>query len=517
VNITNNSIIGIIVAMQNRIPFILVCIVLNVALFLTPTLSNAQTKRLPVANFSFDQKKINDEVNGIEAQLVGASFTIDRFGNENNAVYLFGNQFSYINLSRDKRLQSEKGSVSFWVKLESEVFSGSGYKCNPLIVAKRTKDSNFFESYGVYYMLNTQKVAVNCARDSIRQIGVTSIKKFKLFRWHHIAFTYDDRFLAFYVDGKLENKITKDFKTYFLEDEAILVGVSGNKKNNRFSQGAFDDFLFFDSVLSEEEILELYHAPNPNKNKILLNNILIIFVCIVAMALLTLIIRYGVNIHLQREKQRLEVANKLLENELRINRALMNPHFIFNSLNTLHSFILKNHVDKASDFLLKFSRLIRKILESNMSDTISLDLEIELIERYLEIESLRFKENFNYKVLLEDGISPSKITIPIMMLQPFVENSVWHGLRDKEGEKNIFITISRTTTNYLLCIVEDNGTGRKIKNTDNSEKKSLATGFVSQRLAFINKIYDLQCSMEIIDKPEGAGTIVKLLLPILNM
>jgi LytS/YehU family sensor histidine kinase len=217
---------------------------------------------------------------------------------------------------------------------------------------------------------------------------------------------------------------------------------------------------------------------------------------------------------LKKEKQRLELANKLLENDLRINRALMNPHFIFNSLNTLHNYILSKNTDVASDYLVKFSRLIRKILDSNMADTLSLEMEIELINRYLELEELRFKDGIKYEVITEDLI-PSTITIPIMMVQPFVENAIWHGLRDKEGEKNITIAFSLFESAYIKCVIEDNGTGRKIK-LNHLEKNSLATKFVKQRLDLLNKIHNLSCNLTIFDKPNGTGTIVTLLMPILN-
>jgi LytS/YehU family sensor histidine kinase len=149
-----------------------------------------------------------------------------------------------------------------------------------------------------------------------------------------------------------------------------------------------------------------------------------------------------------------------------------------------------------------------------MADTLSLEMEIELINRYLEIEELRFKDRIKYEVIIEDVI-PSTVTIPIMMVQPFVENAIWHGLRDKEGEKTIAISFSLFEISYIKCVIEDNGTGRKIK-LNHPEKKSLATGFIRHRLALLNKIHNLSCDLTIIDKPNGTGTIIILLMPILN-
>ena len=232
--------------------------------------------------------------------------------------------------------------------------------------------------------------------------------------------------------------------------------------------------------------------------------------------LVYLLIRYYIKVSLRKGRQRLELANLLLENELRINRALMNPHFIFNSLNTLHNYILMNNVDRASNYLIKFSKLIRKILDSNLSDAISLEMEIELIQRYMEIESLRFNEHLKYAIIVEPSIASSFITIPIMMVQPFIENAVWHGLKDKSGDKMVTVSFSLYEEKYLKCVIEDNGTGRKKRSLNNLEKKSLGTGFVQQRLNLLNRIHNLSASLTIVDKAGNSGTLVTLILPILN-
>ena len=103
-----------------------------------------------------------------------------------------------------------------------------------------------------------------------------------------------------------------------------------------------------------------------------------------------------------------------------------------------------------------------------------------------------------------------------MMLQPFIENAIWHAFQGKEGEKRIMIAFRIEDPKYLECSIEDNGTGRKLKEENPQEKKSLATMFVIQRLEMLNKIYNLQCSLTITDKPASHGTIVKIRLPILN-
>jgi hypothetical protein len=485
--------------------------------FLTLTFANnAQIILQPVAKFTFNDGDPKDHVNGLLPKLVGVPYTSDRFGNQNSAVFFSGNVGSYINLGTSKILKQRVGSISLWVKVEHTVMSGTGANYNPIIITKCNPSDDFYESFAFYYMLESKKLVAVCAKDSTRDIGIFSKNVCKRNNWQHLVVTYNDDKISFYVDGETQGTFEKNFETKFLEQDSVMVGLTGNKKNNRWLNGSVDDIEFYDKVLTHDEVNELYNAPNPNKNKIFLNWCLFAVAIVLMLIIILMLIRTYIKTTLKKEKQRLELANTLLENELRINRALMNPHFIFNSLNTLNHHILTNNNEIASDYLVKFSKLIRKILDSNMSDTISLEQEIELIHGYLEIEGMRFKEVIIYELKIDAAIVPSSLTIPIMMVQPFIENSVWHGLRDKAGEKNINISFSLYGTNYIECVIEDNGTGRKKKESNALEKKSLATNFVAQRLELLNKIHNLNCSLEIIDKQNNGGTIVKIILPILN-
>jgi two-component sensor histidine kinase len=468
----------------------------------------------PSAKFSFNNGNAQDEVSAKKAKLVGANFTDDRFGNSKSAVFLSGHEFSYINLGTYSALKPKSGSISLWVNLTRETFHGQGYKHNPIILTKIAPRDDFFEAYAIYFDLENRKIVATCSNDSSSSPNVYQMEKFSFQTWHHLVITYDNHYLSFYIDGKQIGKAPKNFETGFDPLDSVMVGGSANKKNNRYSFGAFDDIQIYNTVLGDADVLALYNAPNPNKNQILLNWFLLAVSITGGITAIYFFARYRFRLVLKREKQHLELANKLLENDLRINRALMNPHFVFNALNTLHSYILVKNTDVASDYLVKFSRLIRKILDSNMADTLSLEMEVELITRYLEIEELRFKDKIRYEVTVQDLI-PSAVSIPIMMVQPFVENAIWHGLLDKEGEKIITVSFSQFETAYIKCVIEDNGTGRKVIRNDTG-KKSLATGFVQQRLDLLNRIHNLSCDLEIVDKPGGSGTRVVLLMPILN-
>lgn len=474
------------------------------------------TQPQPIAKFSFNYGVCNDEINNCDAKFRQVKYTEDRFGNKNSAVFLSGNEYSYLNLGSYKALKPTTGSISLWLNMESKIWSGLGREYNPILLTKSSNKEDFYEAYGIYYLLDGKKLVALSTLDSSKEVVLFYMDTVKLSKWYHLVISYDANLFCFYVNGKLESKFPKKFVTQFLSSDSVLIGSTGSKKNHRFLNATVDDIEFYDKVLTEKEVLDLFNAPNPNKNKVILNWVLIC-ICFLVLVVITIVcIKLYIKTVLKKEKQKLELANKLLENELRINRALMNPHFVFNSLNTLNHYILTNNNDIASDYLVKFSKLIRKILDSNVSDNISLEHEIELIHGYLEIEGMRFKEDIKYELIIDPKIIPSAIIIPIMMVQPFVENSVWHGLRDKKGDKTIHISFYKLDEKYIECIIEDNGTGRKKKEPNNLEKKSLATGFVIQRLDLLNKIHSLNCSLTIKDKENSGGTIVKIILPNLN-
>jgi hypothetical protein len=469
-----------------------------------------------VARFSFNNSSRLDEITGKTARLVGTRFTRDRFGNANNAVYLFGNEDSYVNLGDYPALKPQVGSISLWVKIELEVFAGKGIYINPVLITKNSNYDDFFEGYGIYYAYETDRIQATCTLDSLRQVSLYGMSKFTRFEWHHLVITFNDDSLSFFIDGEMEGRLPKKFKTKFQAGDSVLLGATGNEKNNRFLNGIIDDIAFYDRVLGQNEVRDLYHAPNPNRLKVLVYWMIALLGSGLLIVLIYFFVKYRLSMTLKKEKQKLELDNLVLETELRVNRALMNPHFVFNSLNALQNFILKNENENANNYLVKFSKLMRKILESNLHDSVTLEEEIELLIGYLDIEELRFEENIKYQVYVDPEVQSLTIRIPIMMLQPFIENTLWHGLLKKEGEKTIKISFGLKDDKYVECVIDDNGIGRKKTLQAALEKRSLATGFVIQRLDLLNRLYDLDCRLTIEDKPNDQGTIVRILLPIIN-
>lgn len=486
---------------------------LFVPLFLA---SQSATRKEPRARFSFTNKANFDDSANHKAKLSGTVFSEDRFGNANSAVYLFGNEHSYISFGTDSVFKPTVGSISLWVKIGGSVWSGRGYTVNPIILTKNSNNDDFYESYGINWVPEVDLFVMNCSQDSINQIVIPTTHKLEFITWYHLALTFDNQSIAFYVNGELQGKQVKDFRISYLPTDSVLIGVTANKKNNRFFRGWIDDVEFYDYALSDEEVMALYNAPNPNKNAIILRWVLIVNGILLVLLIAYFFLRYRRAKAQKKEKERLELLNKLLETELRVNRALMNPHFVYNSLYSIQSLILNREIEQANTYLVKFSRLLRKTLEGNLSDAISLEAEIDLLKQFIEIENLKFEGQIISKVSAEGFPALGGIFIPVMMVQPFVENAIWHGLKHRQGDKILNITFRPAGEKLLECLIDDNGTGRIEKAEKTPENKSLATGFIQTRLSLINKIYGLNCTLTITDKPEHSGTTVSIVMPVFS-
>ncbi|MCK9290140.1 MAG: two-component regulator propeller domain-containing protein [Bacteroidales bacterium] len=186
----------------------------------------------------------------------------------------------------------------------------------------------------------------------------------------------------------------------------------------------------------------------------------------------------------------------------------MNPHFLFNSLNSIQSFIVKNDIDNAIHYLSKFSKLMRQTLSNSRESFVSLHNELLAIELYLELEKLRFSDNFSYAIRLDPAIDSSFLEIPPMILQPYVENAVIHGLMHKKGNGQLLIDISQTGED-LLVMVEDNGIGRarasEIKKASGIERESKGMLITSERLEVLNQYTNETYAVQVIDLMDDYG------------
>ncbi|MDF2189041.1 sensor histidine kinase [Paraflavitalea sp. CAU 1676] len=231
------------------------------------------------------------------------------------------------------------------------------------------------------------------------------------------------------------------------------------------------------------------------------------------------------------KKVRLEAAltenyhKRIKELEIRSLRAQMNPHFIFNSLSSINRYIVKSDHKMASNYLTRFSRLIRQILDNSAADSISLETELETLELYIEMEKLRFDEAFTYEIIVDERIHAADTFIPPMLLQPYVENAIWHGLLHREdGHGKLTIRLLHKSDALLEAQIEDNGVGRQkameMKSREAIRTKSYGMQLSQDRLQLLGQQKD-SASVVIDDLTDAAGkpggTRVILYIPIQNI
>lgn len=193
---------------------------------------------------------------------------------------------------------------------------------------------------------------------------------------------------------------------------------------------------------------------------------------------------------LEAEKEKAELQQKSAELEMQALRAQMNPHFIFNSLNSINRFILQNNRLDASEYLVKFSRLVRLILQNSKSPLITLDSELEAMNLYLQLESLRVDNHFEYKIIVDKELDTHAIKIPPLIIQPYVENAIWHGLMHREEKGQLEIELYEEQE-ILCCKVTDNGVGRKkaseLKSQQPVDHKSMGMQITTSRIELHQK------------------------------
>jgi hypothetical protein len=480
----------------------------------------ASTDKGPVAYYSFNNGVAVDEAGGHQVKAVGVSFVEDRFGNPRASCYLQGNHHSYLNLGTSADLKSPAGSISLWLKIDMPMFGGQGNAVNQVILVKNSSRDDFFEAYSIAYQFVVKKLSIATTLSEFNQLTIHSSEEFPLNEWHHIVVTYDDRFTCLYIDGKLDSRMPKHFRSVFLSTDSVMVGNSANRKNNRFLCGSVDDLAYYNRVITDEDVTALYNAPDPNRSRVITLWAARILLGIALIAFVTWLIvrRYKKDLERQKEKNRIEAL--LNELETKAIRTQMNPHFIFNALNTLQSFILEEDIESSNKYLTKFANLLRKLIESSVSDTISLSEEIDILNRYIDLEKMRFGSSFDYQLKCEVP-EVSKVFVPFMLVQPFVENAIWHGLLPKKGLCLLSISFMMLNENTIICLVDDNGVGRSANLArSNGKKRSLALEFIRQRFELLEKATGTRCGYQIVDKKDDSGkslgTLVEITIPVIN-
>jgi LytS/YehU family sensor histidine kinase len=205
-------------------------------------------------------------------------------------------------------------------------------------------------------------------------------------------------------------------------------------------------------------------------------------------------------------------------------RLQMNPHFLFNSLNSIQHLVVTQQHAKAYQYLTLFSHLLRSVLQHAEKDFISLDTELDMLKMYLELEGMRFKDSFHYEIIIDETLDQEEVMVPSLLLQPFAENAIWHGLLNKDGDKRLTISFGNGDE-CITCRIIDNGIGREKAEAMKQQQvqipfyESKGIRIVKERLGLLEqrtgkksgiKLTDLYAD---IDKTNATGTMVEIDIP----
>ena len=264
---------------------------------------------------------------------------------------------------------------------------------------------------------------------------------------------------------------------------------------------------------AEHEKKQTLAAAEVRKQRVLSNSILLV-------SLMTGLFSF-IQIRSYNRRKRISFERQVSEVEMKALRSQMNPHFIFNALQSVNDFIQKKDMANASKFLIKFSKLMRSVLENSMHREVALEKELDSLELYMQLESTRLDNPFTYEIVVDENLDRNSILIPPLILQPFVENSIWHGLKNKREPGKINIEI-REKNDAIICIIEDNGVGRDpasmMKQPVPEKRESLGMKLTRERLKILEKFNNFRSKLEITDLKDAlnnpTGLRVELSLPL---
>ena len=337
----------------------------------------------------------------------------------------------------------------------------------------------------------------------------------ELFNNDTIRLNYDDNFFSFEFSALNYSSPLKNMYKYKLE----------NYDKNWVARNANTRFAEYTKVNPGTYIFKLRGSNNDgiwNEDEILITVIInkpwwaTWFFRISFVSLLIAIIWYLIHRRFKHIKSSHEVEKKVLlfekqlfDLEQKALRLQMNPHFIFNSLNSIQSFVIANDTKKAIFYLAKFSQLMRSILANSSETFIPLKEEIKALKYYFDIEKLRFDDMFDYQINISEDIDDEFFEIPPMIIQPYVENAIIHGLLHSKKEGFLNIDFRLNDNNSILCTIQDNGIGREKSQQINEEsglkRKSRGMMITKQRLEIMNKQIDEKYSVKITDLKDSSG------------
>lgn len=438
------------------------------------------------------------------------------FGKTQNEIWAGTNQgLSKINIAEFKK-SGKKNIIPFG---KEDGFSG--VECNSNGTWVDTDGSIWFGTVNGLIKYDPDEYIVNDAESK------TSITGFRLFYKDTILInnthlSYDDNNITFYYSGI---SLTNPAKVQYSH---ILDGFE-----KKWSPASKERLITYSNLPSGTYTFKVISANNEgvwNKTPasftftinipfwktwgFLLTSALLII------SVFALFIRFRIRKIKHREKLKTELNKKIANIESQALRAQMNPHFIFNTLSSIQHYISNHNTEAALKYLSKFAKLMRKIMENSKQQMITVAEEINALNLFLELEVMRFDKKFEYKFIIDPNIDQNYDRIPSMLIQPYVENAIIHGLLPKHGLGEILITLQKQN-DTILCIIEDSGIGRenskKFKKNRVQQHKSMGMSITQERLDILNASLNSNINSEIIDLYENGsscGTKVRLVIPL---
>jgi len=332
--------------------------------------------------------------------------------------------------------------------------------------------------------------------------GLRIAKKYKLISAISTAYSYLSEFhelnnnykkaLSFYkLAEEFDENISNEKNTKYVND--LIIKYDSERKNRRIK-----------SLAKQNEIAQLQITKNRN----------------LGIAILGLLLLSSISIYFLNKNRKLKHEKQIVKIEQTALRSQMNPHFIFNSLNSIKLYIIDNEKENAVYYLNKFSKLIRKILVATKEKETTLAEEIDTMKLYLNIENIRFSNAIESNFDIDNNLNINTIKVPSLILQPFIENAIWHGLSSKKGNKKITVCFKKENNSFLIITIKDNGIGRKKANEISKNKihkrDSIGIKLTQDRLENFAKSFKNDFNIEFIDlfdanqKPKGTKVVIKL-------
>lgn len=352
----------------------------------------------------------------------------------------------------------------------------------------RLTHSLFTKKCDLYIALKDYKKANQYADSSLRYATLENSVL-------SLAYIYERMYEIAKLQGDFSSALSYHEKFIKIRDSVRT--IEKTEKINELEQK-------YNKAQNEKTIKELSQA----KQIASLRNKIYIAGIILALLIIFLIIIFN-------RQQTLKSKQENMEVEQRLNRARMNPHFFFNTLNSLQTFSMQENKDsKVARYLSKYAKIMRETLESTYKEMNSVEQEVDYLTNYLDIQKLRYPDKFEYHIDVDETVEPDETYVPSMIIQPFIENSIEHGLNTSQETGIINISIT-TNNNRLLINITDNGSGFT---TDKKAREypSRATQIIKDRLLLLNKKHKTDASYEIGKGDKDIGTSVKIILPLIH-